>query len=52
MSVGDDGFGNHLIFLPIAQDADSFAPTLYVWWHEGAELEMIGADFTAANIRS
>jgi SMI1/KNR4 family protein SUKH-1 len=48
VSVGDDGCGNHLVFLPSAQDTDSFAPSLYVWWHEGGELEMVGADFNAA----
>lgn len=48
VSVGDDGCGNHLVFLARAQDIDSFAPTLYVWWHEGGELEMVGTDFNAA----
>ena len=48
VSVGDDGCGNHLVFLPSAQDTIWLAPALYVWWHEGAELEMVGADFNAA----
>lgn len=48
ISVGDDGCGNHLVFLPGAQDTGSFAPTLYIWWHEDGELETVGTDFNAA----
>jgi SMI1/KNR4 family protein SUKH-1 len=48
VSVGDDGCGNHLVFIPSALDTESFAPALYVWWHEGGELEIVGADFNAA----
>jgi hypothetical protein len=48
VSVGDDGCGNHLVFIPSSQDTDAFAPTLYVWWHEGGELETIGVNFQAA----
>ena len=51
VSVGDDGCGNHLVFIPSAQDTDSFAPAVYIWWHEGGELEMVGADFNAAMSR-
>ena len=48
VSVGDDGCGNHLVFLPSAHKTEAFAPTLYVWWHEGGELEMVEPDFNAA----
>jgi hypothetical protein len=50
VSVGGDGCGNHLVFLPSIEDTDSFAPALYVWWHEGAELEVVVTDFTAVTL--
>lgn len=48
VSVGDDGCGNHLVVMPSAHDIGSLESTLYVWWHETGELEMVGADFNAA----
>jgi hypothetical protein len=48
VSVGDDGCGNHLVFIPGARDSQSFAPMLYIWRHEGGELEVVGTDFNAA----
>jgi hypothetical protein len=48
VAVGDDGCGNYLVFLPIDQSAVQLAPKLYVWWHEGGELEAVGEDFNEA----
>ena len=45
VSVGSDGCGNHLVFLPSEHDASLFNPTLYIWWHEGSELEVAANDF-------
>jgi hypothetical protein len=46
VAVASDGGGNHLVFLPTADDASRLQATVFVWWHEGAELEIVAADFS------
>lgn len=48
VAIGEDGCGNYLVFLPDEQRPAELAPALYVWWHEGAELEVAGVDFAEA----
>ena len=45
VSVGSDGCGNHLVFVPDAANGAELAPQLYIWWHEGGELEFVANDF-------
>jgi hypothetical protein len=45
VSIGSDGCGNHLVFLPGEHDVSLFKPTLFVWWHEGSKLEIAANDF-------
>jgi cell wall assembly regulator SMI1 len=45
VSIGSDGCGNHLVFLPIESDAAILKPTVFIWWHEGSELEVVANDF-------
>lgn len=47
VSIASDGEGNHLVFLPTADDASRLQATVFVWWHEGAELEVVAQDFSA-----
>jgi SMI1 / KNR4 family (SUKH-1) len=46
VSVGSDGCGNHLVFLPDEDNRAALAPPLYIWWHEGGELEAVANDFS------
>ena len=46
VAAGSDGCGNHLVFLPDEHDATTLKPTLYIWWHEGSELEVAASDFS------
>jgi hypothetical protein len=48
VTVADDGCGNYLLFLPGDGEAKELAPRLYVWWHEGGELELAGQSFDEA----
>ena len=45
VSIGSDGSGNYLVFLPDEHDVSSLNPTLLIWWHEGSELEIAANDF-------
>ncbi|HEX7708375.1 MAG TPA: SMI1/KNR4 family protein [Thermoanaerobaculia bacterium] len=48
VSIGSDGCGNHLIFLPDDADSSTLRAALYVWWHEGPELQFVAEDFSVA----
>jgi hypothetical protein len=48
VAIGDDGCGNHLVFLPNVADRSVLLPALFVWWHEGGEIESAGEDFAVA----
>jgi hypothetical protein len=45
VAVGSDGCGNYLIFLPSETDAAQLEERLYVWWHEGSEVELVSESF-------
>lgn len=47
IAIASDGGGNHLVFLPTAEDPSHLQATVFVWWHEGAELEVVVEDFSA-----
>lgn len=46
VAVGEDGCGNYLVFLPSEKDKGTLDPMLYIWWHEGSELEPVGDPFS------
>ena len=50
ISIGEDGCGNHLVFVPSAADGTSFDSSLYAWWHEGGELELNRTGFIGGPI--
>jgi len=44
VAIGQDGCGNYLLFLP--RDLEpALRDELYVWWHEGSELERVADSF-------
>ena len=51
VAVGSDGCGNHLVFLPTDRPL-VLADALYIWWHEGAELELVSTDVSDVLSRS
>ena len=46
VAIGSDGCGNYLIFQPDDHDPSLLFPAVYIWWHEGGELELAAADFS------
>jgi len=51
VAVGSDGSGNCLVFLPTDRHL-ALGDALYVWWHEGPELELVANDFSEVLQRS
>jgi len=51
IAVGSDGCGNYLVFLPNELQA-GLKDELYIWWHEGPELEFVAGDFSEVLPRS
>jgi len=51
IAVGSDGCGNYLVFLPKELQPE-LKGELYIWWHEGAELEFVAGDFSDVLPRS
>lgn len=51
VAVGSDGYGNYLVFLP-GDLHHQLGNKLYVWWHEGPELELVSNDFAEVVPRS
>jgi len=48
VAIGSDGCGNFLVFLPSKADIGVLDSSLFVWWHEGGELERVAGDFNEA----
>ena len=45
VAIGSDGCGNYLIFTPDDHNPSVLLPAVYIWWHEGSELELAASDF-------
>lgn len=45
VAIASDGSGNHLVFLS-APGGASLQDAVYVWWHEGGELEQVSDSFS------
>jgi SMI1 / KNR4 family (SUKH-1) len=42
LAIAGNGYGDQLVFL---RQGGSFAPAVFVWWHETGELDKIAEDF-------
>jgi hypothetical protein len=45
VAIASDGCGNYLILTPDENTPSVLLPAVYVWWHEGGELEVVASDF-------
>ena len=47
VAVASDGCGNYLVFLRAKHHSALLRDAVFVWWHEGGEVEELAKDFAA-----